>query len=292
MFPLFLILLWLVTLGMGVRLLMVSSGRQIWVWKRLVSQWKGKTDPISLLDRMLQRKWLTKPRWFVGITTNKEKLAQKILLSGDVIRIDQFLGLKQAMVTIFLIYFWIYIWFGDLSWKNTFWLIIIYGIGYVLPDLWLQVQKEKREKRLYQEVPYFIDLLALTLQTGMNVEQALRYISGKKKGDLAELVRDQMQYLAFGKRLDEVLQVLRDTVPITEWQNFISSIVQSKKLGVSLAHTLEIQSEIIRTRRRQRAEELSRTAAVKISLPLVLFIFPALLIIYIGPGLIHLMQGA
>jgi len=148
--------------------------------------------------------------------------------------------------------------------------------------------KERREKILTRQVPYFIDLFILTLRTGLNIEQTLWCLT-EKKSLLTTTIRQKLEEINLGRSLNEIFGDLEKEVRNEEFQNFLRSVRQSQTLGVSLAYTLEIQSQLIRTKRKQRAEELSRTAAVKISLPLVLFIFPALLIIYIGPGILNVL---
>ena len=150
-------------------------------------------------------------------------------------------------------------------------------------------KRRKERKRLDQEVPFTIDLLTLTLQSGLSLPAALEYISRDEQSLISEKIRQALNLINLGKSLTEVLEYLKDEVDHEDFSNLITHLLQAKKLGVPLSSTLEMQSKIIRTRKRQRAEELSRTASVKITLPLVLFIFPALLIIYLGPGLIHLM---
>ncbi|MCK5460696.1 type II secretion system F family protein [Candidatus Gracilibacteria bacterium] len=144
---------------------------------------------------------------------------------------------------------------------------------------------------LAQEIPYFIDLLSFTLSSGLSIEQALFFVSHKKPQTIAKIVNKKLQELNYGIGLEQIFKDLKKIIPNQSFCHFVSSISQAQKLGVPLSYTLEIQSKLIRTRRRQHAEELSRTAAVKISLPLVLFIFPALLMLYIGPGILHLMKS-
>ena len=98
--------------------------------------------------------------------------------------------------------------------------------------------------------------------------------------------------MEWGRSLEEVLSELKTVIPNLDFNHFLRSVVRAKSLGVSLQQTLVIQGELLRTCRRQRAEELSRTASVKISIPLVLFIFPTLLIIYIGSGILQLLERA
>jgi len=233
-------------------------------------------------------RWIYKPGWFVTKMTNESQLKRDLRLARIILSVNDYLAIKQVICFLGMCYFWGYLWFGEVNWKQSFLLLGLFVVIYVVPDLWVRRNKIQQMQKFSQEVPYFIDLLALILQTGLNIQQSLTYVSQNKQGSIALVVRENLQLLNLGKSLESVLLKLRSEIPVPEWNHFLSSIIQSKQLGVSLSDTLEIQSRIIRTKRRQKAEELSRTAAVKISLPLVLFIFPALLILYIGPGIIYL----
>ena len=202
----------------------------------------------------------------------------------------QFLGLKQWIWTTFSFSFVIWLWTGNTSFNNGLLFISLALLSVFLPDLYLLSLKSKTERQIKEEVPYFLDLLTLTLQGGSNLEQALVLTTQNYPGVLSTLMQKKLVELDWGRSLDELFEELKAEVPDTDFQHFLSSLLRAKKLGVSLSETLAIQAELLRTRRRQKAEELSRTAAVKISVPLVLFIFPALLIIYIGPGILQLLE--
>jgi len=285
-----LILIWLLVLILGLSVWKTAPTHPNQIIKyRLKALTLPTFTPESLIVRITKSKWL-RPGFIVKKTSSPKKIDSVLSLVKSPLTLQNFLGLKQLIWLGFMIFFWLYLWFGDVSWKNSLWLLFLFGLSFSLPNLWLQIQKEKYLKQLNEEVPYFIDLLSLTLQTGLNIQQALQHVVENKSGLVAKSIKHQLKELEFGRSLEEILEQLKINIPNPEFQHFISSIVRAKKLGVSLANTLEIQSDLIRTRRRQRAEELSRTAAVKISLPLVLFIFPALLLIYIGPGLLNLMS--
>ncbi len=236
-------------------------------------------------------KWWSTPGWWVK-TVSPSGLNQKLNLAGLELNEKDFLGLKQWLWSWFMLLGLLYLWFGDITWSRSLQGLLCGGLLFMLPDLWLQATTARRWRQLSDEVPYFLDLLTLTLQSGSNLEQALAYTCQNYQGVLSEILSNHLIELNWGRSLDDIFTDLQISIPDPEFQHFLSSILRAKKLGVSLGETLAIQSELLRTRRRQQAEELSRTAAVKISVPLVLFVFPALLIIYIGPGVLQLMNRA
>ncbi len=285
-----LIILWLAVLILGLLVWGTSATHPHQIIQQGLKSLPLNTSPVtSLLQKITRSKWL-RPGWTVKRTTNLDKAKETIDLVQSPLSLPQFLSLKQLIWLSFVVLFWLYIWFGDVSWARSGRLLLLVALSMALPHLWLQVQKERHLRALNEEVPYFIDLLSLTLQTGLNIEQALQHVVGNKTGVMAQTIKVELKKLQLGHSLEQILQNLRQQIPNAEFQHFITSLLRAKKLGVSLSNTLQIQSELIRTKRRQKAEELSRTAAVKISLPLVLFIFPALLLIYIGPGLLNLMS--
>ena len=241
------------------------------------------------LKNFMARGWWSEPGWVVKKTTTA-KLESKIYTAGIALNPREFLGLKQSLWFIIVLFSLIYLWFGEVSWPNSFKVFLCGILLFFLPDLWLHTVLSKRARLIKSEVPAFLDLLTLTLQSGSNLEKALTYTCQNQTGVLAFTLRRSLVELGWGRSLEAIFTDLKTQVPDAEFDHFLSSLLRAKKLGVSLAETLAVQSELLRTRRRQQAEELSRTAAVKMSVPLVLFIFPALLIIYIGPGLLQLME--
>ncbi len=197
---------------------------------------------------------------------------------------------KKIILTLAWILFYFHFFILKFSGSQVFKFIILALLLYFLPNLWKRVQQEKFAQKLATQTPTFLDLLSLTLQSGQTLEQALSHLTNHPKNELENIIHDEMKTLHYGESLDQILQTLHQKIPSTSFGNLIRSIRQARTLGVSLAQTLEVQSDLIRTRRRQRAEELARTAAIKISLPLVLFIFPALLILYLGPGILMLLS--
>jgi tight adherence protein C len=249
------------------------------------------SPPVNVLERLGQWRWFTTPGFIINKTIALEPLAVALKEARDPISVRSFLGIKQLIITFSSLYVCLFLWFGELNWMTVARLIFLIGLTYMLPNLWLKMRQDRVSRQLAREVPYFLDLLVLTLKSGLNIEPALRCTAENKKGILARVIEVKLKELTLGKSLEDVFDDLKKELPNQEFKQFINSLLRAQKLGVSLAETLDIQSRLIRTKRRQRAETLSRTAAVKISLPLVLFIFPALLIVYIGPGLLQLIQA-
>jgi len=165
------------------------------------------------------------------------------------------------------------------------WLAIVY-----LPILWLKVLTARRKKEFNYHFSTFIDMLSLSVNAGMNFENALFFTTSKFKGVINEEFTHVQQEVSYGNSIEKALDNLNKKIDSIDLKRFITAVKQSKKLGTPMSRTLAIQSKLILTSRIQKAEELSRTASVKISIPLVFFIFPALLILYLVPAILQFMK--
>jgi len=165
------------------------------------------------------------------------------------------------------------------------WLVIIY-----LPIMWLKVLASRRVRAFDYNFSTFIDMLSLTVNAGMNFESALFFTTDKFRGVIHEEFKLVQHELSYGYSLETALNNLSKKIDSIDLRRFVTAIKQAKKLGTPMSKALNIQSKLILTSRIQKAEELSRTASVKISIPLVFFIFPALLILYLVPALLQFMK--
>ncbi len=165
------------------------------------------------------------------------------------------------------------------------WLLIVY-----LPILWLKALTTRRKKEFDYHLSTFIDMLSLSVNAGMNFENALFFTTSKFKGVISEEFKHVQQEVSYGNSIEKSLDNLGKKIDSIDLKRFVTAVKQSKKLGTPMSKTLAIQSKLILTSRIQRAEELSRTASVKISIPLVFFIFPALLILYLVPAMLQFMK--
>ncbi len=231
---------------------------------------------------------LTQPGWFVKTFTS-EDLMRRLDQQDVGLNTVSFVRLKQSIFTVAGAWFLIWIWFGSFSVESLFLWIGMWLLVTFLPDLYALQKLSRQNQKLSEDVPSFLDLLTLTLKSGVNLERALTITTQNFASPLSLVVAKKLKELDWGRSLEAVFNDLRLEIEDEDFKHFLNSVVRTKRLGVSLSETLSIQAGLLRTRRRQKAEELSRTASVKISVPLVLFVFPALLIIYIGPGILQLL---
>lgn len=147
-----------------------------------------------------------------------------------------------------------------------------------------------RRRQLQRGLADVLDLLRLQIHAGAGIEQACRTLAANATGAWRPIFTRLAFTMDHGIALDAALTASAADGMLDDWHRCVLAIRQAQQLGASLADTLTIQAETLRTRRRQRAEERARLAAIKIALPLVFCIFPALLIIYLAPAVLRVAE--
>ncbi len=164
------------------------------------------------------------------------------------------------------------------------------GIGYYLPVLWLKSKTSKRQKEVLKSLPDALDLLTICVEAGLGFDGAMTKVAEKWDNELSRAFTRVIQELQLGKLRREALRDMSARIDVPDLSTFVAAIVQADQLGVSIARVLRIQSDQMRMRRRQRAEELARSAGIKMLPAIVFFIFPAIFIILLGPAVIKMMS--
>ncbi len=163
--------------------------------------------------------------------------------------------------------------------------------GFFVPDLLLYNKGLKRQARIVNALPDAIDMLTVCVEAGLGFDGALAQVARNTRGPLAEEFARALQEMQIGLSRAQALRgmVTRTTVP--ELRSFVSALIQAGELGIAVARVLREQAVEMRVRRRQRAEEKAQKVPVKIMFPLVTCLFPALLVVIIGPGAISIARA-
>lgn len=163
--------------------------------------------------------------------------------------------------------------------------------GFFAPDLALRNTAEKRQERIKRSLADTIDQLTVAVQAGLGLDAAIARVGATAKGPLgAELAR-VVQDVRAGMGRQDALLAMADRTQLTELRQVVLALTQAEKLGVPVARTLQVQSDELRVRRRQHAEEQAAKLPVKILFPMVLFILPALFIVILGPAAISIYES-
>lgn len=171
-------------------------------------------------------------------------------------------------------------------------LFVLLGIilAIFLPNFYLKQKMKTRNHYALKELPDILDLLTVSLEAGLGFDSAMNKVVSKKQGVIANEFHRCLEEIRLGKTRREALSGIRDRVEVDEVRSFISSILQAEKLGIGIVQVLRIQSGDVRDQRKQRAEEAAMKAPIKMLFPLVLFIFPSLFIVLLGPAIIQFVQ--
>ena len=169
--------------------------------------------------------------------------------------------------------------------------VLFLVIGYMFPDLWLSTRIKARQKSIFRSLPDALDLLTVCVEAGLGFDSALRNVHEKWEDDLALEFGRVLQEIALGKLRREALRDMSDRLDVPELTSFIAAVIQSEQLGVSMAKVLRIQSDNMRVRRRQMAEEEANKAPIKMVFPIGCLIFPSILIVLLGPAALLLLSS-
>lgn len=166
--------------------------------------------------------------------------------------------------------------------------LIVFALGIRLPDFWLSRKFSARQHKIRRSLPDALDLITICVEAGYGLDAALAKVAEKTKGPLAGELSRALLEINLGKPRSQALKDMAQRANVAELQAFIATVVQAEQMGVSIASVLRVQSDSMRVRRRQRAEEEAMKAPVKMLFPLVLFIFPAMFVVILGPAVLRI----
>lgn len=164
-------------------------------------------------------------------------------------------------------------------------------VGFYLPLFWLNRAIRQRQARILRQLPDAMDLLTISVESGLGFDAAMNKVAEKWDNDLSHAFARTLSEIRVGKLRRDALRDMAHRILVPDFTNFIAAIIQADQLGVSIAKVLRIQSEQMRIRRRQRAEELANQAPIKMLIPLTFLIFPSIFIVLLGPAVLIFMNG-
>jgi tight adherence protein C len=167
------------------------------------------------------------------------------------------------------------------------------GVGYVLPGMLLARMAKRRAHRIRLALADALDLLVVSVEAGLGLDQALSRVGAELSfayPDLSDELRLVNLEMRAGKPRSEALRNLADRSGVDDLNSLVTMLIQTDKFGTSVAQSLRVYSETLRTKRRQRAEEAAAKTGVKMVFPLVICIFPAVWIVTIGPAAIKFVK--
>ena len=163
--------------------------------------------------------------------------------------------------------------------------------AFSLPDFWLAQQVTKRQTAIVNALPDALDLLVIANDAGLSLEMSMQEITSKWDNELAQEFGHVLSDIRMGQPRRDALTSLAERTGVSDVISFVTAIIQSESMGVSVGRVLIVQAEELRVRRRQRAQERANQAPVKMMIPLVFLIFPAIFAVLLGPAVPELMRA-
>src|ERR1700751_1647257 len=184
------------------------------------------------------------------------------------------------------------VYFSGLYRINVFFVpVVALVLGYLLPDMWLTWRVSVRQRKLRRALPDALDLLVICVEAGLGLDQALLKVSQDMRiahPQLSEELHLVNLEMRIGKTRIDALRELARRTGLDDIKALVAMLIQTERFGTSIAQSLRVYSDDMRLKRRQRAEEMSAKTSVKMVPALVFFIFPALMVVILGPALITL----
>jgi tight adherence protein C len=168
--------------------------------------------------------------------------------------------------------------------------LVAAGLGWVVPETMMQSKAKHRGKEIQRELPDILDLLTVSVEAGLGFDAALVKVVERKEGPLADEFGIVLREIRVGKPRKDALRELSERVKVDDITSLVSAVIQADQLGVGISNILRIQSEQVRTKRRQQAEEAAMKAPIKMLFPLIFFIFPTLFVVLLGPAVIQIAE--
>jgi tight adherence protein C len=171
--------------------------------------------------------------------------------------------------------------------------VLVTGVGFYLPSVVLWYLRSKRQEEIFLTLPDALDLLVVCVESGLGLDAAMRRVCDEMK-DHAKVMAEELNLANFqlqmGRPRREVLHDLGVRTGVDDVRALAAILIQADRFGSSIAQALRVQSDAMRTRRKQLAEEKAAKTAVQLIFPLVLFIFPGIFVVLVGPAAISIMN--
>jgi tight adherence protein C len=229
----------------------------------------------------------------MGPKANHEKVKKMLQSAGmsEAISPVMFIGVRIGLAIGLLVLGSLFTFPSMEFGKALLYTSIATGLGYMLPGMWLGSKIKERQKDITKSLPDALDLLTISVEAGLGFDLALKRVTEKWDNELCREFKKVLQQVALGDARSESLRAMAERTEVEDVQIFTSAIIQAEQLGVSIAKILKLQSDQMRDRRRQRAEEQAQKAPVLMLFPMVFFIFPSIFVVILGPAVPKIMNS-
>jgi tight adherence protein C len=223
-----------------------------------------------------------------------ENARRRLEMAGNPMQMDPafFLAMRFVLAVVFGGLIFVVFLLSGRNWLQGLGLSVLFlVVGFMFPDLWLTGRVRGRQRSVFRGMPDALDLLTICVEAGLGFDSAMSKVHEKWDNDLALEFGRVIQEIRLGKLRRDALRDMAERIGVPELTSFVAAVIQSEQLGVSMAKVLRIQSDQMRVRRRQMAEEEAHRAPIKMIFPIGILIFPSLLIILLGPAAVLLLRS-
>ncbi|MBA3944674.1 MAG: type II secretion system F family protein [Herpetosiphonaceae bacterium] len=289
--------------GLGILVLALLKGRSSVIDDRLASLGDSGASledlelQLPFRERVLEPviKSLLSLAGKVSPTKNATKLKHSLEMAGNPngLTPSMFMGVRLVLAIVLTLGFFLLMKVAGTTGITLVMYTTIGGaIGYVMPGIWLGQKIKKRKHNILRSLPDALDLLTISVEAGLGFDLALTRVAGKWDNELSKEFNRMISDTRLGVPRRDAMRAMADRCSVEPLSSFVAAILQAEQLGASFGKILKVQSEQMRVKRRQRAEELAHQAPIKMLFPMAFLIFPSIMVIILGPAMPRLFGGA
>lgn len=166
-------------------------------------------------------------------------------------------------------------------------MFVLLFLGWRVPEFWLSRQVNERRRLIDKALPDVLDLLSVSVEAGLGLDGAIQKVGEKFPEPTAGEFRELLKQIRLGTPRTDALRTLADRTGLPDMRTFTAAVIQAEQLGVAISRVLRAQSEALRVKRKQKIEERAMALPLKMLFPLIIFIFPTVFIVVLGPVVIN-----
>lgn len=218
-----------------------------------------------------------------------QSIKHKLVMAGEPTTLTGFLAWSAASVVMMSLFSVVLLMSSSFAGSLN---LLVAGmsllLGLFMPRVWLNSRIRMRQKVILKSLPDAFDLVTTCVEAGLGLEAALGRVAEKVEGPFGEELTVMLHDVSLGRLRRDALRDMSDRIGVPDLTSFVNAVIQAETMGTSIAQVLRVQADQMRTKRRQRAEQEAQAAPIKMMFPLVLFIFPTMFIVILGPAAISI----
>lgn len=271
-----------------------------------IDEYAAREEPVSIeeielsmpiTDRLLVPLLRRLSQLVIRLTpqTMLERTAHKLELAGSPGNISaaEFWAIRGLVAVVMGGLFFVMLGqFGQETGRRLLYTVLVTVLGFFLPTLYLSASISRRQEAIIKKFPDALDLMSICVDAGLTFDGAMSRVDEKWDDPLAREFGRVIYEIQLGKSRRQALRDMSNRMEVGDVSSFVAAILQAEHLGVSIGRVLRIQSEQMRIRRRQRAEEKAHQAPIKMLFPLVFLIFPSMFIVLLGPAAFTILRNS